>query len=76
MVWHLFPWKVNDPISWEGHLAGGITGLILSILFRESGPQKPIKLWDEEEEDNDIDYTEDIDYQTGYGIEEDNTTMN
>lgn len=76
MVWHLFPWKVNDPISWEGHLAGGITGLILSILFRKSGPQKPIKLWEEEEEDDSIDYTEDVDFQTGDGHDEDNTTLN
>ncbi len=76
MVWHLFPWKVNDPISWEGHLAGGITGLILSILFRKSGPQKPIMLWDNEDEDEDIDYTEDVDFQTGDGLDEDNTTLN
>ncbi len=76
MVWHLFPWKVNDPISWEGHLAGGITGLILSILFRKSGPQKPITLWDNEEEDEDIDYAEDVDFQTGDGLDEDNTTLN
>lgn len=64
MVWHLFPWKVNDPISWEGHLAGGVTGFIISIIFRKSGPQKPIVIWDDDE-DNEIDYdTDDIDIQS------------
>ena len=47
--WHLFPWQQNDPISWEGHLSGGLSGLILSVVFRNSGPQKPLKDWGEEE---------------------------
>lgn len=53
-VWHLFPWLPNDPISWEGHLAGGITGFLLAVTYRKQGPQKPVKVWDEDqtEEDN------------------------
>ena len=51
MVWHLFPWKLEDPISWEGHLSGGVVGLVLSILFRNKGPQKPVVKWEEEEEE-------------------------
>ncbi len=65
MVWHVFPWQVNDPISWEGHLSGGFAGLILSVIFRNAGPQKPQKIWDEEDEreefvadSEDIDNTE------------------
>ena len=50
MIWHIFPWQTNDPISWEGHLAGGFTGLILSVIYRRSGPQKPEIVWDNEEE--------------------------
>ncbi|NDP20591.1 MAG: rhomboid family intramembrane serine protease [Paludibacter sp.] len=50
MVWHIFPWQTHDPISWEGHLSGGIVGLLLSIWYKNSGPQKPIVIWDEEEE--------------------------
>jgi len=49
MVWHIFPWTVNDPVSWEGHLSGLITGLLASIIFRNEGPQKPVKVWEEEE---------------------------
>ena len=54
MVWHLFPWQVNDPVSWEGHLSGGITGLVLSIIYRKFGPQKPEL--EDDAEDCDIDY--------------------
>jgi len=56
MVWHIFPWTVNDPVSWEGHLAGLITGLIIAIVFRNEGPQKPIKVWEEEEMEEETDY--------------------
>lgn len=52
MVWHIFPWEVHDPISWEGHLSGGVVGLILSIIYRNEGPQKPVVNWDEDDEEN------------------------
>lgn len=58
MIWHIVPWQVNDPISWEGHLAGGISGIILSIIYRKKGPQKPVKVWEEEAEDDDMEYLE------------------
>lgn len=75
MVWHLFPWQVNDPISWEGHLAGGITGLIMSIIFRKSGPQKPITIWDEEESDEEENSNE-IDFQLDNTNEQDIKELN
>lgn len=53
MIWHIFPWQLQDPVSWEGHLAGGIIGLILSIYYRKDEPQKPIKNWDDEDEEDD-----------------------
>jgi len=59
MIWHIFPWEVHDVISWEGHLAGGITGLILSVYYRAEGPVKPIKVW--EDEDDSIEYISDED---------------
>lgn len=60
MVWHVFPWKVNDPISWEGHLAGGISGLFLAILYRKSPPQRKLLDW-EMEEDSNSDVSDDAD---------------
>ena len=59
MVWHIFPWEIQDPISWEGHLAGGIIGFTLSIWYKNDGPQKPIKQWEEENEE---DEEEEIEY--------------
>jgi membrane associated rhomboid family serine protease len=51
MVWHIFPWQIQDNISWEGHLAGGFIGLVLAIYCRNEGPQKPLKIWNEESDD-------------------------
>lgn len=59
MIWHIFPWEIHDSISWEGHLSGGVIGFILAITHRKSGPQKPIKVW--EEEDDSIEYISDED---------------
>ena len=49
-VWSIFPvTELVDPsISWEGHLSGAISGLLLAIIFRKQGPQKPPVVWDDE----------------------------
>ena len=52
MIWHVFPWQYQDPISWEGHLSGGIIGFVLSIWYRNEGPQKPVNEWEEDEDDD------------------------
>ena len=69
-VWHLFPWGKMDPVSWEGHLAGGITGLLLAFIFRKQGPQKPEKIWDDEDVD-DMEDMEDAEIQDDYKDEKD-----
>ena len=40
MVWGIFPIKKH--ISWEGHLAGALAGLILAYWFKDNGPPKQI----------------------------------
>ena len=42
MVWYIFP-KVDDKISWEGHLAGLITGFALSLFYKTPEFKKIIK---------------------------------
>ena len=42
LVWYIFP-KVEERISWEGHLAGLITGFALSILYKTPEYKKIIK---------------------------------
>jgi membrane associated rhomboid family serine protease len=71
IIWHVFPWKMDDPISWEGHLSGGITGFVLSICYRKEGPQKPEPVWDDDVED-DINYL----FDDSEEIEENNTENN
>lgn len=55
MVWSIFPFAelVNEQLSWEGHLAGAIAGLLIAVIYRNQEPQKPEYL--EEEEDDEID---------------------
>lgn len=33
---------IKEHISWEGHLAGALTGAVLAVVYRNSGPKKPI----------------------------------
>jgi membrane associated rhomboid family serine protease len=42
MVWYVFP-NVKEGISWEGHLAGLITGFVFAISFKTLEYQKAIK---------------------------------
>lgn len=50
MVWGIFP-GVYKHVSWESHMLGFFSGLILAILFRKEGPQQPLYEWMEEDEE-------------------------
>jgi len=52
MVWGLFP-GVYKNVSWESHMLGFFSGVILALWYRKEGPQQPVYEWmdDEEEED-------------------------
>ena len=47
MIWYIFP--VKDGISWEGHLSGFITGLLLAFVTRVRVPE--VRKYDWERED-------------------------
>lgn len=49
MVWGLFP-GVYKNVSWESHMLGFFSGVILSVWYRKEGPQQPVYEWMEEEE--------------------------
>lgn len=57
-VWNMMPWSMylDAKVSWEGHLSGGISGFIIAIIFRTHGPQKPIKEWTEEDDEEEVEY--------------------
>jgi hypothetical protein len=55
IVWGFFPQLFPDKhISWEGHLAGAITGVILAFFYRNEGPVKKVYFEDEEEEEEEV----------------------
>lgn len=39
LIWGIFP--IDQHISWEGHLAGFVSGIILAVVFRKQGPVRP-----------------------------------
>jgi len=51
MFWGIFPLKPE--ISWESHLWGAASGLMLAFYYRHQGPARPAASWEEEPEDAD-----------------------
>lgn len=54
LVWGLFPeYAIENNISWEGHFAGFVMGILLAFLYRNDGPKNdPV--------DNEDDTTDDL----------------
>ncbi len=56
MVWGVFPdFFPKRNISWEGHLAGMLAGILLAWFHRDQGPQRDRYEWEEEDEDEEED---------------------
>jgi hypothetical protein len=53
LVWGVFP--INPEISWEGHLGGMMSGIMLAMVYRKQGPEdeKPVQF-----DDSDLDEVE------------------
>ena len=49
MVWGMVPLLYTN-VSWESHMLGAFAGVMLSIWFKNEGPQKPDTSWMDEEE--------------------------
>lgn len=52
LVWGMFP--INPDISWEGHLWGAISGVILAIYYRKYIIRRHKFDWEDEEDDDEI----------------------
>lgn len=53
LVWGLLPLSVG--VSWEGHLFGGLSGVLAAYVFRNSDPPERKYDWENEDEDEDYD---------------------
>jgi membrane associated rhomboid family serine protease len=49
MVWGIFPGVYGQNVSWESHMLGVFSGILLGVLYRKEGPQMPVQEWEEEE---------------------------
>ena len=49
MFWGIFP--IKPGISWESHLWGATSGLMLAFYYRYQGPARPAASWEDEPED-------------------------
>lgn len=62
MVWGVFPaFLPQKNISWESHLYGGISGIMLALYYRTQGPQRSKYSWEIEPEDDDDNLTYPVD---------------
>jgi membrane associated rhomboid family serine protease len=53
MFWGIFP--IKPEISWESHLWGAVSGLVMAYYYRHQGPVRPVASWETEiieEEEN------------------------
>jgi membrane associated rhomboid family serine protease len=68
MVWGIFP-DVYKNVSWESHMLGFFSGLILALWYRNEGPQHPGYEWmnddDEENKGDGIEVTGRGDLENG-----------
>jgi membrane associated rhomboid family serine protease len=53
MVWGIFP-DIYKNVSWESHMLGFFSGVVLSLWYRKEGPQQPEYEWMDEDEEVDI----------------------
>jgi hypothetical protein len=50
LIWGLLP--INPEISWEGHLWGAISGIVLALIYKKYTIRRDKFDWEDEEEEN------------------------
>ena len=48
MIWGILP--TNEAVSWEGHLAGFVAGIVVAIFYKSEGPERKKYQWEIDEE--------------------------
>ena len=57
----IFPFDTR--ISWEGHLFGAISGVLVAYSYRKDGPQPTVYVWPEEEPDLEGEYNRQVELE-------------
>ena len=52
MIWGVLPTKPT--VSWEGHLSGMVSGVIVAVFFKNDGPLRKKYQWEIDEENENI----------------------
>ncbi|MFW5832007.1 MAG: rhomboid family intramembrane serine protease [Prolixibacteraceae bacterium] len=52
LIWGMMP--INPEISWEGHLWGAVSGVVLALYYRKYGIRREKFDWEYEEEDEEV----------------------
>jgi membrane associated rhomboid family serine protease len=55
MVWGLLPFDFE--VSFEAHITGAVSGVILAVIYRDQGPEPEKSILDEEEDASEEDLT-------------------
>jgi len=56
LVWGLLPY--DYAVSWESHLMGALTGFLLAVYYRHTGPEKDHYSWEDEPDEESSDPAE------------------
>ena len=68
MIWGVLP--TIEHVSWEGHLAGFMAGIIVAIFYRNEGPKRKKYQWEIDEE-LEKEFLEENELKINYGIKKD-----
>jgi len=49
LIWGILPYDYH--ISWESHLMGALSGIVLAFVYRDQGPQRQKYSWEDEEQE-------------------------
>ena len=71
MFWGLLP--IKPEISWESHLWGSASGLMLAFYYRHQGPVRPVSSWENEPDE---DATDDDEFNEEMTPEQEEEEMN
>lgn len=56
LIWGFFPeFFPQKNISWEGHLYGFISGVLMAVYYRKEGPAEDVYIWDDSDVPDDED---------------------